>query len=153
MQTTSYSCPRTVGHTVGWHRATRWIVSVVCGLLLALVAASPAHASSVTSSSAPIDRAAAAAADSATPDRTALDRAPVRHSGSHDPFDSSDVWLDPDNDRDDDDSLREHVSSGSDYLSAEELLGLTRASLEPGGSLVPDHTPGNPFLAESARRL
>jgi hypothetical protein len=156
MQKTSYSCPHRVAHAVGW--STRWIVTVVCGLLLALVSAGAAQASPLTTAPAAVthtaDDVASAAADSTTAQGSAvLERGPV-HSGTHDPFDSSDAWLDPDDDdRDDDDSSRDDVAGGSHPLSAEELLGLIRASLGSGGSLIPEHTPGNQFLAESARRL
>ena len=157
MQNASYSCPYRIAHAVGW--ASRWIVLFVCGLLLSLVSASAAYASPLTSAPALTthiaDGSASATDDSVTAQGGAvLERGPARDSGTHDPLDSSDAWLDDDDDdRDDDDDSRDDVAGGFHHPSAEELLGLTRTSLGSEGSLIPEHTPGNPFLADSVRRL
>jgi len=156
MQKAPYSCPHRVAHAVGW--AARWIVTVVCGLLLPLVCASATYASTLTSAPALVthtaDGSASAADDSATAQGGArFERGPARDS-AHDPLDSSDAWLDPDDDdRDDDDDSRENVAGGTHHPSVDELLGLTRTSLGHEGSLNHEHTPANQFLADSVRRL
>ena len=129
----------------------RWVVGFVCGLLLTLVSAATAHAST-----APACDGSSGAAIAAQPAHAAqspvLMPQPIRDTRHQCPLDSDDVWIESDEDEDDDGSP-DGVSSRLAQLSVEEALG-QRQSSAPGGSLTPDdRTPATQFLIDSVRRM
>jgi len=151
MRSKSQSDRCTTAHARGWSRATRWIVGVVCGLLLALVSASTALASAT-----PARDVSSAATVAAQPAHAAhgavLTHQPTRGSDRQCPHDSDDICLDSDEDPDDE-CTHATGPSRSCQLSVEEVLGLRRPSASVG-SLTPDEgTPANQFLTDSVRRM
>jgi hypothetical protein len=156
MLSKSYSHRCRTAHAVGWSRVTRWIVSVMCGLLLALVSAAAAHASSAIARDAADCTAASCDAVAAESTHAAsvavLTQLPMRGSGHHCPLDSDDVWTDLDDDNDDDVGQNGDASQLA-QLSVEEALGQGH-SPAPAGSLMSDErTPATQFLIDSVRRM
>ena len=150
MRSKSTSRRSTTARARGWSSAARWVVGLVCGLLLTLVSAAPAHASTMpaqdASSGAAIAAHTARAAHSAV-----LTHQPTRDTRHRNPLESDDVWLDSDEDEDDD--VSHDGPSRLTQLSVEEALGL-RQSSAPQGSLAPDdRTPATQFLIDSVRRM
>ena len=156
MPSTSYSHRCKTAHAVGWSRAIRWILSVMSGFLLTLASAGAAHAATPVAHSATVNSPAAdcaivAAQPTSTPHGLEVfDGRPVRDSGHQCPLDSSDSWLEPD---DDDEGSGDTGSPDARHLSVEEALGLRNPSASVG-SLTPDgDTLANQFLTDSIRRM
>jgi hypothetical protein len=151
MRSKSTSDRCTTSHAMGWSRATRWIVGVVCGLLLALVSASTALASAT-----PARAVSSAAAIAAHPAHAAhgavLTHQPTRGSDRQCPHDSDDICVDSDEDPDDE-CTHANGLPRSCQLSVEEALGQGH-SPAPAGPLTPDErTPATQFLIDSVRRM
>src|SRR6266550_4242855 len=131
MRSKSKSHRCTTAHARGWSRATRWIVGVVCGLLLALVSASTALASAAPARDVSSADAVAAAQPTQAAHGAVLTRQPTRDSDRQCPHDSDDICVDSDDDPDDE-CTHATGPSRSCQLSVEEALGLRRPSASVG---------------------
>lgn len=147
MPSTSNSQRVTMARAPAWVRATRWIVAAVCGLLLALVAAGTAHASSAHA------RVAGDTAVAAHPAHAAhvLTSLPSRGPDHRCPLDSGSAWIDSYEDEDDECSHR-NGASGSAHATLQHAPGLRDRSAS-AGSLTPDGPAPTQFLTDSVRRL
>jgi hypothetical protein len=142
-----------------WRGAARWSFVLACGLLLILISAGSARASTTSPLVAAVDSIAAGQALGAAesplasqPDQV-IDRQPVRDSNSPEPADSRDLIDQEDDDRDDDDA-QDPRDPHRLHLSVDEILGqrcpsrTSEAPLSPDGSSL-----ATTYLTESVRRL
>jgi len=147
-------------HADYWRGAARWSFVLACGLLLILISAGSARASTMSPLVAAVDSIAAeqalGAAESplaSQPDQV-IDHQPVRDSSSPEPADSRDLIDEEDDDRDDDDGAQDPRDPLTLHLSVDEILGqrcpsrTSEAPLSPDGSSL-----ATTYLTESVRRL
>lgn len=143
-----------------WRGAARWLFVLSCGLLLILISAGSARASTTSPLVAAVDSIAAGQALGAAesplashPDRV-IDRQPVRDSHSQEPADSRDLIDEEDEDRDDDDDAQDPRDPHTLHLSVDEILGQRCPSRTSGAPLSPDgDSLATTYLTESVRRL
>jgi len=142
-----------------WRGAARGLFVLSWGLLLILISAGSARASTASPLVAAVDSIAAeqalGAAESplaSQPDQV-IDHQPVRDSNSPEPADSRDLIEEEDEDRDDD-GAQDPRHPRPSHLSVDEILGqrcpsrTSEAPLSPDGSSL-----ATPYLTESVRRL